>query len=106
MPIFHFDRHEIQPLEATTFDVLKMFERSDLQRLLRARLDVIVPDALLLSEEFGDWADSRRRIDLLAIDRDANLIVIELKRTEDAGHVELQALRYAAMVSTMTFEQA
>ena len=33
------------------------------------------------------------------------MVVIELKRTEDGGHMELQALRYAAMVSTMTFEQ-
>lgn len=32
--------------------------------------------------------------------------MIELKRTEDAGHAELQAIRYAAMVSTMTFDQA
>jgi hypothetical protein len=47
-----------------------------------------------------------RRIDLLGIDRDANLVVIELKRTEDGGHMELQAIRYAAMVSTMTFDQA
>jgi len=29
-----------------------------------------------------------------------------LKRTEDGGHLELQAIRYAAMVSTMTFDQA
>src|SRR5277367_2146822 len=36
----------------------------------------------------------------------ANLVVIELKRTEDGGHMELQAIRYAAMVSTMTFEKA
>ena len=27
-------------------------------------------------------------------------------RTDDGGHMELQALRYAAMVSTMTFTQA
>ena len=32
--------------------------------------------------------------------------MIELKRTDDGGHMELQALRYAAMVSTMTFRQA
>ena len=31
-------------------------------------------------------------------------MVIELKRTEDGGHMELQAIRYAAMVSAMTFE--
>jgi hypothetical protein len=28
--------------------------------------------------------------------------LVELKRTADGGHMELQALRYAAMVSTMT----
>jgi hypothetical protein len=60
---------------------------------------------MVVAEEFGDWLDSSRRIDLLCIDSDANLIVIELKRTEDGGLMELQALRYAAMVSTMTFEQ-
>ena len=61
---------------------------------------------MVLSEEFGSWEDSRRRIDLLALDKDANLVVIELKRTEDGGHMDLQALRYAAMVDNMTFEQA
>jgi hypothetical protein len=40
------------------------------------------------------------------MDPQANLVVIELKRTNDGGHMELQAIRYASMVSAMTFERA
>jgi len=58
---------------------------------------------MVVAEEFGEWTDGQRRIDLLGIDKEANLVVIELKRTIDGGHMDLQALRYAAMVSTMTF---
>jgi len=106
MPIYEFASEEIRPLSKTTFGLMQLQERRDLQRLLRANIAVVAPDTLVIAEEFGDWDESRRRIDLLGIDRDANLVVIELKRTEDGGHMELQAIRYAAMVSTMTFDQA
>lgn len=106
MPIYEFAKEEIRPLIKTTFSQMQLQERRDLQRLLRANISVVAPDTLVIAEEFGDWDESRRRIDLLGIDRDANLVVVELKRTEDGGHMELQAIRYAAMVSTMTFEQA
>ena len=106
MPIYEFASDKIHRLQKTTFDQAKLQERRDLQRLLRVNISVVAPDTLVIAEEFGDWDESRRRIDLLGIDRDANLVVIELKRTEDGGHMELQAIRYAAMVSTMTFDQA
>ena len=61
---------------------------------------------MVIDEEFNDWADSNRRIDLLCLDQDACLVVIELKRTQKGGHMDLQAIRYAAMVSNMTFERA
>jgi RecB family endonuclease NucS len=81
-------------------------ERQDMQRVLRDHIDAISPDLMVLAEEYGEWEDSKRRIDLLCIDRDSQLVVVELKRSDDGGHMELQALRYAAMVSTMRFEQA
>jgi hypothetical protein len=106
MPIYEFASDVIRPLRKTTFSQMQMHERRDLQRLLRENISVIASDTLVISEEFGEWDESRRRIDLLGIDREANLVVIELKRTEDGGHMELQAVRYAAMISTMTFDHA
>jgi hypothetical protein len=67
---------------------------------------LISDDLLVLAEEFSQWEDSCRRVDLLAVDRNGELVVIELKRSEDGGHMDLQSLRYAAMISTMTFQQA
>lgn len=105
MPIYEITADQIRRIEETTFANARVSERNDLQRLLREQIDVISPNTIVVAEEFGEWEDSRRRIDLLGIDKQANLVVVELKRTEDGGHMELQAIRYAAMVSTMTFEK-
>ncbi|MBV1877690.1 MAG: hypothetical protein KUG79_08615 [Pseudomonadales bacterium] len=106
MAFFDISDNELHEIPSTTFAKANVSERDDLQQLLRRNVEVISPDTLVISEEFSNWADSRRRIDLLGVDKDANLVVIELKRTEDGGHMELQALRYAAMVSPMTLDQA
>jgi hypothetical protein len=106
MPLYQITEQSFRAIPEASFAEMRIGERTDLQRLLRAQIDVLGPDLYVLTEEFGDWEDSKRRIDLLAIDLDANLVVIELKRTQDGGHMELQAIRYASMVSTMTFERA
>lgn len=105
MAIFEIKPEQIVKIEETTFDAAGLRERYDLQRLLRKQIDVLLPGLLVITEEFSEWDDSRRRIDLLCLDEDANLVVVELKRTDDGGHMELQAIRYAAMVSTMTFQK-
>src|SRR5436190_3590245 len=106
MSLYEFKRDAIVSVTETAFDTEGLRERADLQRLLRMNIAAVCPDSMVIAEEFCDWDDSRRRIDLLALDKDANLVVVELKRGEDGGHMDLQAIRYAAMVSTMTFEQA
>lgn len=107
MPLYNFlaDSGQIETIPEATFKETKLKERADLQRLLRDHIGVLDKDLMVLAEEFGDWEDSARRIDLLALDRDANLVVVELKR-DDCAHMELQAIRYAAMISAMTFEAA
>lgn len=106
MPLYEITPKEFRAISEASLAELKLKERDDLQRLLRSQIEVLGDDLYVLTEEFGDWEDSKRRIDLLAIDQQANLVVIELKRTTDGGHMELQAIRYAAMISAMTFEKA
>ena len=105
MAVYKLESEKITALNRTTFSSVNLSERGDLQRLLRDQIELISPDTLVISEEFSEWEDSRRRIDLLAVDKNANLVVIELKRTEDGGHMELQSLRYAAMVSALSFDK-
>ncbi|MDZ7685275.1 MAG: hypothetical protein U5O39_10005 [Gammaproteobacteria bacterium] len=106
MAIYDISSGKLTPLEATTFASSEIKEREHLQQLLRKQIDVVAPNTLIISEEFSNWQDSKRRIDLLGVNAQGNLVVIELKRNEDGGHMELQALRYAAMVSSLTFDQA
>lgn len=109
MALYEFtDDTKLVRVEPQKFSDLMILERPHLQRALREAIDAITPGVItmVLTEEFGDWKDASRRIDLLCLDSDAHLVVVELKRTESAGHADLQALRYAAMVAPMTFDQA
>ena len=105
MPLYRWNDENLEPVPATTFEAEQLQEREDLQRLLRDQPEVLEEGLFIVSEEFSNWQDSGRSIDLLALDSEGNLVVIELKRTQTGDHSELQAIRYAAMVSNMTLEQ-
>jgi hypothetical protein len=105
MAIFKIENDQLIAVERTSFNKHGVMERQHLQAMLRDQIEIISPDTLVVAEEFGEWDESKRRIDLLGLNKDGNLVVIELKRTEDGGHMELQALRYASMISTLTFSK-
>ena len=90
-------------VKSTTFAAVGVLERQHLQAALLTNPGLIGDDLLVIAEEYGDWTDAKRRLDLLCLSRAGQLVVVELKRTEDGGHIELQALRYAAMVSTLQY---
>ena len=107
MAIFNFNTtdNDLIKIDKTSFQIENILERKNLQDALKKQIEIIAPDCLVISEEFSEWSGSKRRIDLLAIDKEANLVVIELKRDETGEHMELQAIRYASMVSTLTFHK-
>lgn len=101
----HVSKESLTKVNRTTFAEEGIQERTHLQAALRDHIDLIDADLCVVGEEFGDFEGANRRIDLLCLDTNCKLVVVELKRTADGGHMELQALRYAAMISTMTFAQ-
>ena len=99
------DKKELVEVAPTSFGEQGLLERADLQRLLRDQPGVLEEGLLIISEEFGNWQDSNRRIDLLGLDAQGRLVVVELKRGDTGQHMDLQAVRYAAMVANMTVQQ-
>jgi hypothetical protein len=69
---------DLVAIKRTTFVAESVHERGDLQRLLRARIGMIADDVLIVSEEFGAFDGARRRIDLLGVDHQGNMVVFEL----------------------------
>jgi hypothetical protein len=106
MPVYQVTKEDFEPLHRTSFEAEKLRERDDIQKRLRDRPDILEDGLYILAEEFGNWEESNRRIDLLALDSERRLVVIELKRSDDDSLMDLQAIRYAAMVADMTLEQA
>lgn len=80
-------------------------ERADLQEWILGRPEILGEDLLIVTSEFGGFDRSNRRLDVLGLDRDCNLVVIELKLELKQTFADLQALRYAAFCATMTADQ-
>lgn len=109
MPLFTLKtapKASLHRVDVESFGALKVRERDHIQQALKEAPEFLEQGLMVLTEEFSDWEGANRRIDLLCLDLNLNLVVVELKRSDDGGHIELQALRYAAMVSSMTFDKA
>jgi len=69
MPLFEVTEDGLERRPPAAFAALGLYERADLQRLLRDDISALHEDLLVIADEFGTWEDARRRIDLLALDK-------------------------------------
>ena len=77
--VLEFNGDRLERVTETRFREEGINERADLQRILREQVEIVSPDTLVIAEEFGEWEEweeSRRRIDLLGLDKQANLVVV------------------------------
>jgi hypothetical protein len=90
-------------LDKASFSGLGLKERFDIQEWIEKTPSILGEELLVIAKEYE--LPSRTRLDLLAIDKQANLVVIELKRDESGSSVDWQSIKYASYCSNFTHEE-
>jgi hypothetical protein len=95
---------ELQEVAPVSFSNIGIKERQDLQSWITCHPELMGETLLIITSEFSRFNKSDRRLDLLALDKDGKLVIVELKLDAAGTHADLQAIRYAALCSTMTMD--
>lgn len=105
--MFQVDRshNRLKQLDRTSFAEAGLREREHLQEWLATTPDAlgqaIGEELLIIQKEFDGFDGTRERLDLLALDRSGQLVVIENKLDDSGRDVVWQALKYAAYCSSL-----
>lgn len=91
-------------LNRTTISEQNFLEDDLREWILDASQSILGENVLLIGHEVS-IKNIRDGIDLLAIDRDGNVIIIELKKGRITGKTDFQALKYAAYTSHWDYDQ-
>ncbi len=102
--VFKVDRNtnRINPLKKRRFSDLGFKERDHIQEWLVHQSNALGEDLLIIQKEFDGFDDTRERLDLLALDKAGNLVIIENKLDDSGRDVVWQSLKYTAYVSRLT----
>ena len=88
-------------LQERRFADLNLRERDHLQEWLVRTPDALGEELLIVQKEFDGFADTRERLDLLALDKEGRLVVVENKLDDSGRDVVWQALKYVAYCSSL-----
>jgi hypothetical protein len=102
-------QNRITPIEAKRFTDLGFGERKHLQEWLEHCPQALAQgegeELLIIQKEFDGFDDTRERLDLLALDKEGNLVIIENKLDDSGRDVVWQALKYASYCASLSKPQ-
>ena len=99
------EENNILKLEERKFSDLKFRERENLQEWIAKNPEILGEDFLIIQKEFDGFNDTHERLDLLALDKKGNIVVIENKLDDSGRDVVWQALKYVSYCSTLSTTQ-
>ncbi len=91
----------IHKITEKSFSELGFKEREHLQEWISKNPECLGEELLIIQKEFNGFKETNERLDLLAIDKQGNLVVIENKLDDSGRDVTWQALKYASYCSTL-----
>ena len=98
-------KNKISKLDEKTFAELGFKEREHLQEWLADNPGALGEELLIIQKEFAGFQDTKERLDLLALDKLGNLVIIENKLDDSGKDVTWQVLKYASYCSSLTKEE-
>ena len=96
---------ELSKIACSSFGQLGFKEREDLQEWIAGNPSCLGEDLLIIQKEFDGFNDTNERLDLLALDKNGDIVVIENKLDDSGRDVSWQALKYVSYCSTLTNQQ-
>ncbi|WP_294032848.1 DUF4268 domain-containing protein [uncultured Moraxella sp.] len=97
--------NSIEKIQPTSFSELGFSERNHLQEWIAKNPAALGEELLIIQKEFDGFDDTRERLDLLALDKQGDLVIIENKLDDSGRNVTWQALKYASYCATLTKSQ-
>jgi hypothetical protein len=101
----HLDKKILQSVKEIDFADFKVKERYDIQEWVESNPEILGEELMIISKELSYFDNTRERPDLIAIDKEANIVIIELKRDDSGTGLEWQAIKYASYLSKFKAEE-
>lgn len=99
------DSKKISLYKNTDIRSHNILERQDIEKWVEDSPEILGEELLIITTEYDKFDKTNERLDLLAIDKEGNLVIVELKRDNSGKSVELQTIKYAAYCSTLTLNE-